>query len=736
MNLSRSRRLLHPMLRVLLVVSLLVPGLALTRPAHATPLSQGPDAILQLVDEQRSRTPDFVDDFAVDSEAWTTTYDEEVSTYFKGGERRIAIDAADLIAWTRLQTEYDDFYVEVDTIEHAGQSEDLFGLIFRYQNVDNFYIFAIGSDGYYMVRRLVNDEWSYLAEWTESDEIDFGPGAVNTLGLVAQGDTFTVLVNDVVLAQVQDDGIDAGAVGLVAGAYEDIGVDIGFDNFRLWELSSAEEPPAVRGDRPGRLRPTATPDTPATPAPTEEPEATATPPVSPIATPAPEVETVVIADPAVIRRTTPTFDEPFDAEPEGWIPQLGADMRYGVVDGALEFGIDSANSLGWTVLPHTSPDYYMEVDTVFSGLVSEAEYGILFRVIDAENFYFFAINNLGMYSVWQLVDNEWNQMSMWAEANALESGEGAANRLGVLAQGDLYQVYANDILLVELVNPSFVGGGLALAVGTFADPEVTITFDNVRVWDLEPQAAPSPESTPVAPEEPTPTAQPEPEATATPEPEATPAPEPEAGDEGAPDVAAVQSWVDALLERTPDITDDFRRDTEQWSVEDGEYGQIFFARRAYHVTVTSTNSYLYGNYYGFPLDVGPGDFYGEITMTFADPESDGKAGWVIREKDNTDFYFLYISATGAYEIYMRQDSAWTPLQYTTQSAAWDAESDSNRVGIYARGPLLALVVNGQVETVLSDANLTEGNIGVGAQSGADAPHEVIFDDFELWLIEE
>ena len=60
------------------------------------------------------------------------------------------------------------------------------GLIFRYVDSDNFYFFSISDDGSYRLDALVNDEWETLIDWTESELIDVGDGAVNMIGVLAK----------------------------------------------------------------------------------------------------------------------------------------------------------------------------------------------------------------------------------------------------------------------------------------------------------------------------------------------------------------------------------------------------------------------------------------------------------------------------------------------------------------------------------------------------------------------
>jgi hypothetical protein len=420
--------------------------------------------------------------------------------------------------------------------------------------------------------------------------------------------------------------------------------------------------------------------------------------------------------------------ESFDAEPEGWLPTISNSMRYGVVDGELEFGVDAPNSLGWTTLPTVVPDYYVEVDTRFTGDVQEAEWGFLYRVQDNSNFFFYAINNLGMASVWRFEEGEWNLLLPWAAYSFLESGEGAVNRLGLLARGDSYAFYANGFLLGQMTDDTFAGGGLALTVGTFADREVTVYFDELALWELEPVEA----AAPITPT-PLPTVAPEAED------------EPE-GDDSSDDstlvpsdltVEGMQALVDSFYANAPAIFDDFRRDDGLWSLEDTDAGQTYFARRSYHVELDEAEIYLFGTFQGLSEEDEADGYFAEVTVSFADPQSDGSGGFVFKRVDNSNFYYLTIDVLGRYQLWARRGGDWTELVSATTAAAWDPDSDENQLGVVANSGVIGIVVNGTVEATLVDPGMPAGGIGLMAQSGRNSlPHTVIFDDFRLWHIRQ
>ena len=49
-----------------------------------------------------------------------------------------------------------------------------------------------------------------------------------------------LLVNDVAVAQIEDDSFSEGKVSLAAGTFDEGGIEVEFDNLDIWELASEE----------------------------------------------------------------------------------------------------------------------------------------------------------------------------------------------------------------------------------------------------------------------------------------------------------------------------------------------------------------------------------------------------------------------------------------------------------------------------------------------------------------
>jgi hypothetical protein len=177
------------------------------------------------------------DDFADPSSGWQTESDSSAEVAYQDGKLRIFVKTTNRLAWAFAGHEFSDFHLAVEATQVAGPDDNMYGVLVRIQDRDNFYRFSISGDGYYMVDKRTGGEWELLTpEWPESDAINTGGGSTNALEVVGQGETMTFFVNGVQLAQVQDSDHRTGDIGLYAGTlFSEPNVEVHFDNLSITE---------------------------------------------------------------------------------------------------------------------------------------------------------------------------------------------------------------------------------------------------------------------------------------------------------------------------------------------------------------------------------------------------------------------------------------------------------------------------------------------------------------------
>lgn len=103
---------------------------------------------------------------------------------------------SDEVIWSTLDRTVSDFDLRVTARLIDGPiDQNQFGVIFRYRDPQNFYIFRITADGYYALVKVRDGVQETISDWGITDVIRQGHEP-NSIRVVGKGDTFTFFIND------------------------------------------------------------------------------------------------------------------------------------------------------------------------------------------------------------------------------------------------------------------------------------------------------------------------------------------------------------------------------------------------------------------------------------------------------------------------------------------------------------------------------------------------------------
>ncbi|MCU0522015.1 MAG: hypothetical protein MUF84_15155 [Anaerolineae bacterium] len=177
-------------------------------------------------------SPPFEDDFSDPASGWGAASHETYVRGYQQGRYLFQIDVPNWFVWSTSGHTYGD--VEVTALmTSAGPADDHFGLLCRYAN-DAFYYFAISSDGYYAIFRGEANEAlvPLTGRAMQRSAAIHADGTENRLMVSCIGSTLSLYANGQLLAQVEDEALQDGDVGMAAGTVARGGTSIWFDNFK------------------------------------------------------------------------------------------------------------------------------------------------------------------------------------------------------------------------------------------------------------------------------------------------------------------------------------------------------------------------------------------------------------------------------------------------------------------------------------------------------------------------
>jgi len=182
-----------------------------------------------------------------------------------------------------------------------------------------------------------------------------------------------------------------------------------------------------------------------------------------------------------LARLTLIYSDDFNDSETGWgevfepytVRQYGG-SRYHII-------AKQSDVFTWSKLGRDFADFVLEVDATQDQGPSNNSYGVLFRMEDAGHFYRFGISGDGFYFLDKSMGGELVSVIDWTESPYINRGQ-ASNRLKVTCAGAKLTLYVNDRRLATVTDDSYDHGDIGLFAASFAEPDVHITFDNLKVW--------------------------------------------------------------------------------------------------------------------------------------------------------------------------------------------------------------------------------------------------------------
>lgn len=175
----------------------------------------------------------FEDDFSDPSSGWEPGSHVSSRTGYDAGGYRFFIDQADTMDWATPGLDFTDVRLEVAADKIAGADDNLFGVLCRYVDENNFYLLGISSDGYYNIGKYQQGKYRVIGqeEGQGFNQAIHQGKTRNHMRAECIGTTLTLYVNDTNVASVNDADFSSGDIGLAAAALDIPGTDILFDNF-------------------------------------------------------------------------------------------------------------------------------------------------------------------------------------------------------------------------------------------------------------------------------------------------------------------------------------------------------------------------------------------------------------------------------------------------------------------------------------------------------------------------
>ncbi len=180
----------------------------------------------------RSPTPRRPPDWTASDLAWTKHGDGHQPS---SAALRVYLAQPSQRAWATANRQTSDFELELDLRALIPSQDVGYGLLYRYQDPSNYYLFAIGGDGYYTVAIVQNGALTPLRAWSQWPHVRRG-AAANRLRARCIGAVCSFYVNGEFTTQITHDAFLTGDLGFWAQTFSDDALDVVLEELRLWLL--------------------------------------------------------------------------------------------------------------------------------------------------------------------------------------------------------------------------------------------------------------------------------------------------------------------------------------------------------------------------------------------------------------------------------------------------------------------------------------------------------------------
>lgn len=172
----------------------------------------------------------YQENFANNTSGWDRVLNDGGIMDYDSGGYRILVRGEKMNFWSTPPGNFGDVRVEVDVTKLNGPDENRAGLMCRYQD-GNYYFFIISNDGFYAIGKFVDGQAILVGQEIMVPSAVIQAEGVNHLRADCVGDSLSFFVNNTQVASTQDADLSTGGVGLLAGSFEEPGVDVLFQNF-------------------------------------------------------------------------------------------------------------------------------------------------------------------------------------------------------------------------------------------------------------------------------------------------------------------------------------------------------------------------------------------------------------------------------------------------------------------------------------------------------------------------
>ena len=180
------------------------------------------------------------------------------------------------------------------------------------------------------------------------------------------------------------------------------------------------------------------------------------------------------------------FSDDFSEE-GGWFTEHGDQYGFEYIAEGYRIYVDIPNAEIWSIRDKVYDDAILEVEAARMSGAKDGYYGLICRQVDDKNYYALVISSNGFFGVGKMEDGEMTFLQEGSDTAGVIHPEAAVfNKIRADCTGKTLRLYVNGKLLGEAQDDSYPEGNTGLIIGTRAQPDLEVLFDNFATYQAVP----------------------------------------------------------------------------------------------------------------------------------------------------------------------------------------------------------------------------------------------------------
>jgi hypothetical protein len=178
------------------------------------------------------------------------------------------------------------------------------------------------------------------------------------------------------------------------------------------------------------------------------------------------------------------FEDDF-SDPDVWTLSHSEAGSLALGKNELTVAIGELNAYLFSVRAEpTFTDFYLEITAQTSLCRGLDEYGVLFRVSPAIDYYRFSLSCNGQVRLDRIISGNASSPQPWLLSGSVPPGAPGSARIGIAAEGSTMEFFVNDKYQFSIQDPLLTSGGLGVFARSTNKMAVTVNFSNLVVYEV------------------------------------------------------------------------------------------------------------------------------------------------------------------------------------------------------------------------------------------------------------